>query len=163
MAEIVPGGAGPSPAPERKISARGLLLAGAAAVAGGYALLLAAGWLGGAWNGYRSARAAGSRLSGPLAEARSLGLTYEYAKAYPEKSPGKYAVWCLRRQQGQAEAWYRGDPKRALYLVNPGEAYSYAGSSHQDCVDTLIRVVNVKPNEFKPGSLRLEAEFVGYP
>lgn len=151
------------PLPGKKVSVRNVLVLTAAVICCSGLLLGAAMWAAGAYRGFIAARAVRARHAPLLEEARSLGLTYEYAKAYPDKAPGKHALWCLRPQPGQAEAWYDADPKKPLFLINREAMYSMAGSSHQNCVRTLVKIASVKPYEFSPGKLRIEAEFIGYP
>ena len=152
-----------SPEQEKKTSVKRMLLLVPVVMAGAYLLLGVGLWAAGAFKGYKKARAERAGTAPLLAQARKLGLTYEYAKAYPDKAPGKPALWCLRKIRGEAEAWYDGEAKKPLYLTNPEAMYDYAGSSHQDCVKTLIKIRSVKPLEFSPGKLRIEAEVVGYP
>lgn len=119
-------------------------------------------------------------------EARALGLTYEAALADPYGSVGKPAVWCLRRTPDQAGykplpgpsagapapapekrflgTWYEGDAKRPVFLNNPRQVYSIAGSMHQGCHNTLVVIKDISAHDFGAGPrLRLEAEFVDYP
>lgn len=147
------------------------------------ALVLWAGHLGPAMKERMARKAATAPL---LKEARRLGLTYDAALADPFNSVGKPAVWCLRRMPEQAGykplpgpasgtpapaqekkfigTWYEGDPKRPVFINNPGQVYSISGSMHQGCYDTLVVIKDVSAYDFGAGPrLRLEAEFVDYP
>lgn len=150
------------PAAPRKVSAKNLLLLTGPVIAGAIVLLFAGAWLAAAYRGYLAASAVKAGRAPLLEEARSLKLNYEYAKSYPDKAEGKHALWCLRRQPGQAEAWYDGDPKKPLFIVNTAAMDSAHGGYRRDCLDTLLLIKSVKPYEFSPGKLRVEAEFVAY-
>lgn len=156
---------GPAPAeaaPPPKVRAKNILLLIGPVLAGALVLLFAVAWLAAAWRGYQAARAVKAGLAPLLQEARSLKVNYEYAKSYPDKAQGKHALWCLRRQQGQAEAWYDGDPKKPLFILNIARMDAAPGGYRRDCLDTLVLIKSVKPYEFSPGKLRVEAEFVAY-
>lgn len=145
-----------------KVSVKNLVVLTGAVLAGAFLLLLAGAWLAAAWRGYQAASAVKAGQAPLLDEARSLKINYEYAKSYPDKAEGKHALWCLRRQQGQAEAWYGGDPKKPLFIVNTAVMDAARGGYRRDCLDTLLLIKSVKPYEFSPGKLRVEAEFVSY-
>lgn len=165
LEENGPGAQGPAAAkaaPPPKVSAKNILLLIGPVIAGALILLFAGAWLAAAWRGYQAASAVKAGQAPLLAEARSLKVNYEYAKSYPDKAEGKHAIWCLRRQQGQAEAWYDGDPKKPLFISNTAAMDAAHGGYRRDCLDTLLLIKSVKPYEFSPGKLRVEAEFVSY-
>jgi len=119
-------------------------------------------------------------------KAAALGLTYESVKAEPLKAVGQPAVWCLRRivpqgavsglagpvpetvvasVGGFAETLYDGQEGRSVYISNPEKMYQMAGSSHQNCLKTLVTIKGVVSTDFGGNArgLRIEAEFVEYP
>lgn len=147
------------------------------------ALVMWAGKLAPAIKGRMARKAAIAPL---IKEAARLGLTYEAALADPYGSVGKPVVWCLRAMPEQGGykplpgpssgapapvpekqyigTYYKGDPKRPVFITNPRQFYSISGSMHQGCSATLLVIKDVSAYDFGAGPrLRLEAQFEGYP